>query len=226
MAQWLSPTGHIDYSLGWISEILAYNNNLLNCASYLVDHGNWTTFLGLTRAPTSCSKVRFYAGGEISDINTVDINVYYSGAWHPVYEGPFTHKTWIEKAIGSTQIVTVFSFRFYNNSADEPGDALLCDVDFYGDTVVIPTVTTQDCTNVTNVSATGNGNITDIGYANATIRGFCYMEGTSGNPTIANSNVYDTGSFGVGAYTKGITGLSPETNYRVRAYAINVAGIG
>ncbi|GAG78422.1 unnamed protein product, partial [marine sediment metagenome] len=70
------------------------------------------------------------------------------------------------------------------------------------------------------------GNITDIGYANATIRGFCYMEGTSGNPTIANSNVYDTGSFGVGAYTKGITGLSPGTNYRVRAYAINVAGTG
>jgi hypothetical protein len=34
---------------------------------------------------------------------------------------------------------------------------------------------------------------------------------------------YDDGSFGTGAFTKSITGLSPNTSYRVRAYAVNSA---
>lgn len=89
-----------------------------------------------------------------------------------------------------------------------------------------PTVTTQDCTDVTSSSATGNGNITNTGGENATRRGFCYMAGTTGDPTTADSVVYDDGSFGTGAYTKGITGLSPETGYRVRAYAVNSGGTG
>lgn len=52
------------------------------------------------------------------------------------------------------------------------------------------------------------------------------MTGTSGDPTVANSVVYDDGTFGIGAYTKEITGLSPSTNYRVRAYALNSIGNG
>jgi len=90
----------------------------------------------------------------------------------------------------------------------------------------IPTVTTQACTNVTGNSALGNGTITALGGENATIRGFCYMVGTSGDPTTANSKVYDSGSFGTGAFNKSITGITPGTGYRVRAYAINSIGTG
>jgi len=89
-----------------------------------------------------------------------------------------------------------------------------------------PTVTTQDCDQVDALQARGNGNITDTGGETVTRRGFCYMEGTSGDPTTSNSVAYDDGEFGTGAYTKVITGLSPNTNYRVRAYAINLAGLG
>jgi len=91
---------------------------------------------------------------------------------------------------------------------------------------IAPTVTTQACTDVEVTTATGNGNITSTGGENATRRGFCYKVGTSGDPTTADSTVYDDGSFGTGAYSKGITGLSAGTNYRVRAYAINSAGTG
>ena len=91
---------------------------------------------------------------------------------------------------------------------------------------VAPTVTTQAATSVEATTATGNGNITATGGANATRRGFCYMAGTSGDPTTANSVAYDDGSFGTGAYTKGLTGLSTGTSYRVRAYAVNSAGTG
>jgi len=92
--------------------------------------------------------------------------------------------------------------------------------------ITVPTVTTSACTSITSSSATGNGNITATGGASATTRGFCYMTGTSGDPTTANSTAYDTGSFGTGAYTKFVTNLSAGTNYRVRAYAINSAGTG
>ncbi len=90
--------------------------------------------------------------------------------------------------------------------------------------VVAPTVTTQAATNIAQTSCTGNGNITATGGANATRRGFCYKAGTSGDPTTSDSVVYDDGSFGTGAFNKSITGLTPNTSYRVRAYAVNSAG--
>jgi hypothetical protein len=89
---------------------------------------------------------------------------------------------------------------------------------------VAPTVTTQSATNISTTSCTGNGNIIATGGANCTRRGFCYKVGTSGDPTTSDSVAYDDGSFGTGAFTKSITGLKPNTSYRVRAYAVNSAG--
>lgn len=91
---------------------------------------------------------------------------------------------------------------------------------------VIPTVTTQACDEIETKQVDGNGNITATGGVNCTRRGFCYIEGTSGDPTTANSTTYNDGDFGTGAFSKTITGLSPDTSYRVRAYAINTAGTG
>jgi hypothetical protein len=91
-------------------------------------------------------------------------------------------------------------------------------------TVSAPTVTTQSATNIAQTTCTGNGNITATGGENCTRRGFCYKVGTSGDPTTSDSVAYDDGSFGTGAFTKSITGLSPNTSYRVRAYAVNSAG--
>ena len=94
-----------------------------------------------------------------------------------------------------------------------------------GDT---PTVTTQVVTDILKTTATGNGTITDTGVENAHTRGICYMQGTTGDPTIADSKVFDNGagSYGVGTYSKAITGLTQGTSYRARAYATNSAGIG
>lgn len=92
--------------------------------------------------------------------------------------------------------------------------------------LVAPTVTTQDATDLAATSMTGNGNITATGGANATRRGFCYKVGTSGDPTTSDSVAYDESSYGTGAFTKSITGLTPNTSYRVRAYAVNSAGTG
>lgn len=91
--------------------------------------------------------------------------------------------------------------------------------------MAVPTVTTQACTNVLSTSATLNGNITNTGGVNPTLRGFCYMVGTSGDPTTSNSLIYTTGSFGTGAFSENLTGLSANTSYRVRAAAQNSSGI-
>jgi hypothetical protein len=90
----------------------------------------------------------------------------------------------------------------------------------------VPTVTTQDATDVTSISCTGNGNITDIGTDAPTVRGFCYKTGATGAPTTSDSTVYETGTFSTGAYSLSITGLSTDTSYRIRAYATNSDGTG
>lgn len=92
--------------------------------------------------------------------------------------------------------------------------------------VAAPTVTTQAVDTIANTSVRGNGNITSVDVENATRRGFCYLQGSSGDPTTANSVAYDDGDFGTGAYTKSITGLTAGLPYRVRAYAVNAGGTG
>lgn len=87
-----------------------------------------------------------------------------------------------------------------------------------------PTLTTSAPTSVTQTTATGNGNITDLDGENATERGFVYMVGTTGNPTLADSVAQDSGSFSTGSYTKGLTGLQPGTSYRIRAFATSKGG--
>ena len=91
-----------------------------------------------------------------------------------------------------------------------------------GTTPVAPTVTTIEPTNVTNNSATCGGNVTSDGGANVIQRGVCYS--TSPNPTTSSQVV--TSGTGTGSFTCNLTGLSANTTYYVRAYAINSAGTG
>jgi uncharacterized protein (TIGR02145 family) len=86
--------------------------------------------------------------------------------------------------------------------------------------IVPPTVTTNDATNVTDVSAEGGGNVTDDGGGTVSARGVCW--GTSHNPTISGSHTND--GTGTGTFISNIEGLSPSTTYYLRAYATNSAG--
>ncbi|GAI67356.1 unnamed protein product [marine sediment metagenome] len=87
-----------------------------------------------------------------------------------------------------------------------------------------PTVTTQAVSDIAPVTATGHGNITDIGGENCSKRGVCWN--TTGNPTVADSKSEETDSFGTGAFERAMTGLTPGQLYYVRAYAYNSAGYG
>jgi uncharacterized protein (TIGR02145 family) len=75
-------------------------------------------------------------------------------------------------------------------------------------------------TNITGTTGVSGGNITNNGGSLVTQRGVCYS--TSVNPTTANSTII-SGS-GTGSFTSNLTGLTANTTYYVRAYAINSAG--
>ena len=86
--------------------------------------------------------------------------------------------------------------------------------------VNMPTVTTNNVTNVSQTSATCGGNVTSDGGASVTARGVCWS--TSENPTVSGSHTTD--GTGTGSFTSQITGLTQGKTYYVRAYATNSAG--
>jgi len=97
-------------------------------------------------------------------------------------------------------------------------------------TYVLPPliVTTQAVTDIAGIAtATGNGNIIDLGDdANADKRGFVYDTTSRGDPgdtapgdSDYTSYVEDTGSYATGSFTKTLTGLTNGLTYYVRAYA-------
>ena len=95
----------------------------------------------------------------------------------------------------------------------------------YGDEMVFTTndgsitVTTNEVTEITTTTAMCGGNVT-VPAGNSfpiTARGVCWS--TTHNPTITGNHTSD--GTGAGQFTSSITGLSMNTTYYVRAYAIN-----
>ena len=90
-------------------------------------------------------------------------------------------------------------------------------------TAALPSmVTTQAVTGIGTISATGHGNITDLGTPNPTQHGVCWN--LSGNPSITDSCTENGASTATGPFTTYVAGLSPNTTYYVRAYTSNAAG--
>ena len=84
-----------------------------------------------------------------------------------------------------------------------------------------PTVTVEAVSSLATSSATLNGTVTADGNASSTVRGFNYGLNTSYGSTAST-----TGSFGTGAFSQGVSGLTPSTLYHVQAFATNSGGTG
>lgn len=141
-------------------------------------------------------------------------NIY--GSWN--YRNPATLERWTAEEIESLQIGV---------QANAEGDYYyVSDVHatIYYTPIVVPTVTTQEVSDIDETEAVGNGNITDTGTENATKRGICYN--TTGSPTVNDNKVEEEGDFSTGAFAAQLTGLFPGQKYYVKAYAYNSAGYG
>jgi len=104
----------------------------------------------------------------------------------------------------------------------------------YGNTITVPddeepsgvpVLVTYSAVDIGSTSFRARGEITSTPTA-VTERGFVYLEGSTGTPTLADSVEDELGNWGAVAYNLPITGLTAGTYYRVRAYAINSAGTG
>ncbi len=91
------------------------------------------------------------------------------------------------------------------------------------DNKLVSTVSTQSVTDITSSTATGNGNVTELGIPNPTGHGVCWN--TTGTPTTDDSKTDEGSVAATGAFTSSITGLSSSTTYYVRAYATGGTGL-
>ena len=86
---------------------------------------------------------------------------------------------------------------------------------------VVPVVTSQAAASPTTSGATLNGTVTADGGAAITDRGFYWASGT---PVSALDSQLAEGGTTVGAFSKALSGLSANTLYYYRAYAVNSVG--
>jgi len=89
-----------------------------------------------------------------------------------------------------------------------------------GGSASLPSVTTVAISGVTSTGASTGGDVTSDGGSAVASRGVAYSLLT--NPTILG-NITTDGS-GVGSFVSTLTGLNSNTQYHVRAYALNSAG--
>jgi len=84
--------------------------------------------------------------------------------------------------------------------------------------LAIPTLSTNSITSITNTTATGGGNTLSDGGSSITAKGVVWS--TTSSPALPSVNSTSDGS-GTANFSSSITGLSPQTQYFVRAYATN-----
>lgn len=89
-----------------------------------------------------------------------------------------------------------------------------------------PTVVTGSASSITQTSVTLGATITATGGENATTRGVYYLLAADLSPSPHNisSTTPETGSYGTGAFSGTVTGLTCATDYAFAAYAENSAG--
>ncbi len=87
---------------------------------------------------------------------------------------------------------------------------------------VYPEVMTLQVSDVTSTTVTANGRITELGVPNLAEHGFCWS--TTGSPTINDSKSEEGSADATGVYSSTISGLTANTTYTLRAYAISSEG--
>jgi len=179
-----------------------------------------------TAPVTNISTNSATSGGTVTDDGGAFVSargVCWSTSQNPTLADPYTTDgtgtgSFISQLTGLTSNTTYYVRAYATNSAgtsygNQQSFTTLQDP-------VLPTVTTNDATDITQTTATSGGNVVSDGGATVTVRGVCWS--TSSNPTTTDNHTTD-GS-GIGAFVSYLTGLTPNTFYYVRAYATNSVG--
>jgi gliding motility-associated-like protein len=137
-----------------------------------------------------------------------------------IANGPLTTGA-INSNITGLNAGTTYYARAYATS--ESGNTVYgATLSFITDPPVVPVLTTAAITNILSHKATSGGSITDSGGVSISAKGIVWKAGS--NPTLADNKTID-GQWS-GSFASLMTGLTPSTNYCVRAYATNSIGTG
>lgn len=158
--EWITPTGHNDPGNGWNNELLAYDDDELytNATSVPLTPGTWSTFLELTVFPINCSKLRYYNFHSGSYEDQQDVDAFYGGEWHHVFEGLFPTPVWTEIDLGGTYIVTALRYRARRKTST--GTVWCIESDFWG--IAVPPGWTGKISGVTNPAKIMGVDVADI----------------------------------------------------------------
>ena len=128
----VSPTGFIDTDSEWLNETLIYDGDVATTSQDRdVPVNTWSSYIQLTIANIFCDSLRFYAIYNAVEINSIDLDAYYDGAWHDVYEGAYADRVWVEKSLPEgRKIVGLVRARFYNDDNVTPQHANFYEFEF------------------------------------------------------------------------------------------------
>ena len=183
-----------------------------------------------TRTPTDATKDSVVARGTIDDLGIPSLDQHgFVWSWteeNPTlgnndgsrqlgaYSGAVPHE--FESNISGLIPYKVYYVRAYatNTAGTAYGTAQTFLTD--PDAMVIGT---DEVTNIDQTTATGGGEITNLGVPAATQHGICWN--TTGTPTIADNKTELGAPTETGSFSSDMTGLTPGTTYYVRAYVTN-----
>ena len=179
-----------------------------------------------TAAITQITETSALAGGNVTSDGGASVTE--RGVVYATTQNPTTHNTKVTSGTGSGSFTcnlidlqpnTTYYVCAY--AINEKGTAYGEEVSFTTNKqIVLPSVTTDTVTQITETNAVAGGNVTSDGGASVTERGVVYA--TTQNPTTNNTKV--TSGIGTGSFTCNLTDLQPNTKYYVRAYAVNSQG--
>lgn len=199
---------------------------LLSCSSDESESNPTLPVLTTTNA-SNISLIGASTGGNITSNGGADITargVVWSTTQNPTIS--LTTKTNDGVGVGTytsniaslTPNTTYYVRAYATNSV---GTSYGNEINFTTASIQLPVLTTTAISNIGQTTSTSGGTISSDGGGAITARGVVWS--TSQNPTVALSTKTTDGS-GTGTFTSNITGLSPNTQYYVRAYATNSAG--
>jgi hypothetical protein len=206
--------------------LLSILSLLFSCSSDESENNPTTPVLTTTNA-SNITLIGASSGGNITSDGGAEITargVVWSTSQNPTIA--LTTKTLDGTGTGSfTSSIsgltpnTIYYIRAY--ATNSIGTSYGNEINFTTSSIQLPVLTTTAISNIGQTTSTSGGTISSDGGGAITARGVVWS--TSQNPTVSLSTKTIDGS-GIGSFISNITGLSPNTQYYVRAYATNSVG--
>ena len=127
-----SPTGFVDGASVWTNEGNAYDTDQSTYAQQAnLPSTTWGDYCEFTISSMNIVGIEFTAGGTDATVDQIDVDIYYSSAWHDLYSGAFSRGSqyrYCKAAVAAG--VTSVRVRFHHSDASASKAGLLYEIYF------------------------------------------------------------------------------------------------